>query len=66
MPNLFWRILKYLVALDLSDHQLDGEIPVELGELSRLTELDLSEDQLDGEIPAELREIYQLNRVGPQ
>ena len=43
-----------LTQLDLSDNQLSGEIPAELGGLPHLRWLDLSDNQLSGEIPAEL------------
>ena len=46
--------------LDLSDNQLSGEIPSELGSLSNLTHLYLHDNQLSGEIPSELGSLSNL------
>ena len=43
--------------LRLSEDRLHGEIPPELGNLSRILDLDLSDNQLTGEIPPELGDI---------
>ena len=43
-----------VTTLDLSDNQLSGSIPAQLGNLSSLERLDLSGNQLSGEIPPEL------------
>ena len=40
-----------VTALDLSDNQLTGTLPTELGNLSSLTKLDLSDNQLTGTLP---------------
>ena len=40
-----------VAELSLSDNQLTGEIPTELGNLSNLQSLDLGGNQLTGEIP---------------
>ena len=49
--------------LDLSDEELDGAIPGELGDLYELTELDLSDNSLTGDIPSELGWLYNLEEV---
>ena len=43
-----------VTGLNLSDNDLSGEIPAELGSLSNLTGLGLNVNGLSGEIPAEL------------
>ena len=49
-----------VVQLDLKNNQLRGELPPELGNLSRLTELKLQNNQLSGEIPPELGALSNL------
>ena len=49
-----------VTVLDLSDNDLSGEIPVELGNLANLQRLDLSGNDLSGEIPAELGNLANL------
>ena len=50
----------YVTALDLRDNRLRGELPPELGNLSRLRELNLRDNQLNGEIPPELGNLLNL------
>ena len=50
-------------GLDLSDEELDGVIPGELGDLYELTVLDLSDNSLTGDIPVELGWLYNLEEV---
>ena len=50
-------------GLDLSDEELNGAIPGELGDLYELTELDLSDNSLTGDIPVELGWLYNLEEV---
>ena len=50
-------------SLDLSDIELRGEIPAELGSLSNLENLDLSFNDLSGEIPAELGSLSKLQQL---
>ena len=49
-----------VVTLILKDHDLTGEIPPELGQLSSLQFLGLFENQLTGEIPPELGQLSSL------
>ena len=59
-----WRgvtIAKNRVSkLELSNHLLNGRIPLELGNLAKITDLDLSDNQLTGAIPAELGNLANL------
>ena len=52
-----------LETLILSNNQLTGEIPVELGSLVNLTQLTLNNNQLTGEIPAELGRLSNLTTL---
>ena len=49
-----------VVRLDLTNNQLSGELPAELGRLSELKWLLLSYNELDGELPAELGRLSSL------
>ena len=49
-----------VARLSLSENQLTGEIPAELGNLFNLQELSLNENQLTGEIPPELGRLSNL------
>ncbi|OAY52773.1 hypothetical protein MANES_04G110000v8 [Manihot esculenta] len=53
-------ILNYLFGLDLSDNNLEGQIPDQLGKLSQLRALNLSHNYLTGSIPASLSNLTQL------
>ncbi len=53
----------FILKLDLSNYQLTGEIPRELGQLTELQELWLSENQLTGPIPSELGRLTQLQHL---
>lgn len=50
----------HVVKLDLHGSQLHGELPAQIGDLSRLRELNLSSNQLVGEIPPELGKLNHL------
>ena len=50
----------YVTVLDLSENRLSGELPAELGNLSRLRELILDNNQLTGGIPPELGNLANL------
>ena len=52
-----------VTALDLDDEDLDGIIPLALGDLSALETLDLSDNELTGEIPAELGSLANLQTL---
>ena len=49
-----------VIRLELQANQLDGQIPIELGNLSNLTELNLSANELSQEIPIELGNLSNL------
>lgn len=49
-----------ITELDLSNNQLSGEIPADLGHLTNLEFLDLSDNELSGEIPTDLCRVAKL------
>ena len=49
-----------VIAISLSDNNLKGEIPPELGRLSQLEWLGLANNELSGLIPPELGDLYNL------
>ena len=52
-----------VVGMDLSDLDLTGTIPSELGNLAKLQSLDLGDNELTGEIPAELVSLAKLQSL---
>ena len=52
-----------VVALDLYDNNLNGEIPTEIGELSELMSLFLGENALRGAMPSEIGNLGELIRL---
>ena len=52
-----------VVSLDVSDNQLVGPIPAELGNLTALTNLSLGDNSLLGEIPPELGNLIELTTL---
>ena len=50
-------------VIDLSENQLTGEIPPELGSYETLISLNLSKNQLTGEIPSELGNLDSLDSL---
>ena len=52
-----------VIILSLSNNQLSGEIPAELGNLAYLRNLELGGNQLSGEIPAELGNLAYLESL---
>jgi hypothetical protein len=50
----------HIISISLSKNQLNGTIPPELGNLSKLQYLGLSKNQLSGTIPPELGNLSQL------
>ena len=56
-----------VTGIDLTSNSLKGEIPSEIGDLSRLKQLELESNELTGRIPSEigrLRNLEHLNLVG--
>ncbi|MFI3314619.1 MAG: hypothetical protein R3Y04_03030 [Rikenellaceae bacterium] len=51
---------KRVIRLDLSDNNLVGTIPSELGSVSYLEEIALQDNDLTGEIPVELGNLFEL------
>ena len=54
---------KEVTHLDLGNNQLHGTIPLELGQLEKLSELYLSNNSLMGDIPPELGQLDSLARL---
>ncbi|AEE76720.1 disease resistance protein [Arabidopsis thaliana] len=55
--------LQHLTHLDLSNCNLQGEIPSSIENLSHLTHLDLSTNHLVGEVPASIGNLNQLEYI---
>ncbi len=49
-----------VTSLDLSENNLHGEIPPDIGQLDHLTRLDLERNQLAGPIPPEIGQLQNL------
>ena len=52
-----------ITAIELTDNQLEGQIPAEVGNLANLEHLDLAGNLLTGSIPEELGEINRLRHI---
>ena len=52
-----------VIELDLSENELSGAIPAELGDLTFLESLNLSKNQLRGDIPPELGNLSNLRAL---
>ncbi len=52
-----------VIALDLGDNRLSGELPLALTNLAKLSTLLLSDNRLHGPIPAELSSLANLTRL---
>ncbi|KAK8571688.1 hypothetical protein V6N12_027763 [Hibiscus sabdariffa] len=57
------NILKNMTGIDLSCNKLTGQIPSELGNLSRIHSLDLSHNKLIGVIPSSFSKLKQLESL---
>ena len=53
----------YVTGLSLPNNNLGGQIPPELGNLTRLETLDLSNNDMIGEIPVELKKLTSLKTL---
>ncbi|MGB1252785.1 MAG: hypothetical protein ACPG8W_19380, partial [Candidatus Promineifilaceae bacterium] len=53
----------FVSHLALNDNQLSGNIPPELGQLSKLIRIYLNSNQLSGSIPSELRQLSSLTHL---
>jgi Leucine-rich repeat (LRR) protein len=54
---------EYVTYLDLADNQLNGFLPAELGDLTKLKHLELHTNQLNGTIPPELGQLGKLESL---
>ena len=52
--------IEYTTEINLSDRELTGSIPPEIGNLTNLTSLDLGNNQLTGEIPPDIGNLTNL------
>jgi len=52
-----------LSYLQLNDNELEGTIPAELGNLTKLFELNLANNKLEGHIPANISSCSALNKL---
>ena len=52
-----------VTSLSITDNQIRGEIPVQLGDLTELRHLSLSGNRLSGELPVELGRLTKLNNL---
>ncbi|MFS7950751.1 putative leucine-rich repeat domain superfamily [Helianthus anomalus] len=57
------KILDYMTGLDLSCNELTGEIPPELGMLTRIFYLNLSHNKLTGPIPVNLSNLKEIESL---
>ena len=58
--------IEQTTELNLSNNQLTGQIPNEIGNLINLNYLDLSSNDLSGEIPSEIVNLINLNHLDLQ
>ncbi|KAK7373841.1 hypothetical protein VNO80_07261 [Phaseolus coccineus] len=56
-------ILAYMSAIDLSHNKLKGNIPSEIGNLTRILSLDLSHNFLTGKIPTTFSKLHQTESL---
>ncbi|KAF5468843.1 hypothetical protein F2P56_012958 [Juglans regia] len=56
-------ILNMMSGIDLSCNKLEGEIPIELGDLSNIHVLNLSFNNLTGSIPTEFSKLKQIESL---
>ncbi|WVZ07316.1 hypothetical protein V8G54_020662 [Vigna mungo] len=56
-------ILAYMSGIDLSKNKLNGSIPSDLGNLTRIRALNLSHNDLIGQIPASFSKLVQIESL---
>ncbi|CAJ1803497.1 unnamed protein product [Sphenostylis stenocarpa] len=57
------KILAYMSGIDLSTNKLNGSIPFELGNLTRIRALNLSHNDLIGQIPATFSKLSEIESL---
>ncbi|KAG9441223.1 hypothetical protein H6P81_017077 [Aristolochia fimbriata] len=62
VPNWFWKIATNMGFLDLSDNQLRGYLPNNIG-MSAVYKLDISNNSLSGPIPEDLCMLKNLQKL---
>ncbi|KAF4390696.1 hypothetical protein G4B88_015586 [Cannabis sativa] len=63
LQNFKASCFQHLVHLDLSCARLKGDIPPEIGALTKLTYLDLSNNALTGQLPLSLTNLSKLEKL---
>ncbi|CAL5050736.1 unnamed protein product [Urochloa decumbens] len=61
--RIYSRILYLMKSIDLSDNELTGEIPIEIGALLLLKNLNLSRNRLSGHIPETVSRMGSLESL---
>ncbi|XP_060184580.1 cuscuta receptor 1-like [Lycium barbarum] len=56
-------ILKYMSGIDFSSNRLTGEIPIELGNLSKIHALNLSHNHIFGRIPNTFSNLHEIESL---
>uniref|UniRef100_A0A6N2KWT3 Leucine-rich repeat-containing N-terminal plant-type domain-containing protein n=1 Tax=Salix viminalis TaxID=40686 RepID=A0A6N2KWT3_SALVM len=56
-------VLNFMTGFDLSSNRFSGEIPLEMGKLSKLHALNLSHNNLTGSIPATFSNLKQIESL---
>ncbi|XP_058782333.1 receptor-like protein EIX2 [Vicia villosa] len=62
-PHSFFNLTKDITYLDLSDSNIQGEIPSSLLSLRNLRHLDLSYNKLQGSIPDEIGQLAHIQKL---
>ncbi|KAJ0550827.1 putative protein kinase RLK-Pelle-LRR-XII-1 family [Helianthus annuus] len=63
IPTQLLQVSSLSVKLDLSQNNLFGSLPTEVGDLKMLSDLDLSDNNISGSIPSSLGDCASLSRL---
>ncbi|KAG6692159.1 hypothetical protein I3842_10G099500 [Carya illinoinensis] len=64
LPNSIGNHLIFLEQLDLTGCNIKGNIPIDIGNLSRLTYMSLGDNDISGPIPTTIGRLSMLERLG--